>query len=145
MTRSDAQHIDSAKAHLAQLRQHLSRGDVADDILFDAVCMRLSVAIESVGRIDEETRAKEFGRSWAEIWSVRNRIAHGYFYADRSIIESTVDGDLATFEPVARSSRRGREERSASRTGQGCSPASRGRLRRPGSAPGPLIEWRQGL
>ena len=34
--------------------------------------------------VDESLRSKEFGRSWTAIWSVRNRITHGYFSVDRS-------------------------------------------------------------
>ncbi len=34
------------------------------------------------------------------MWSVRNRIAHGYTYVDRQIITATVEHDLADFEQV---------------------------------------------
>lgn len=69
-----------------------------DDIVFDAVCMRLAAAIESLGAIEEGLRDEAFGTSWPVIWGVRNRIAHGYVALDRTIIISTVDYDLAEFE-----------------------------------------------
>lgn len=98
MSRPDAEHLANAQEHLRRLRDHLQRGDLDDDTIFDAVCMRLSAAIESVSAVDESLRRKEFGRSWTAIWSVRNRIAHGYFYVDRAIITSTVQNDLVEFE-----------------------------------------------
>lgn len=32
-----------------------------------------------------------------DIWSVRNRIAHGYVHIDRAIIVATVENDLGEF------------------------------------------------
>lgn len=53
MSRTNAEHLANAKEHLRRLRGHLDRGDLDDDTVFDAVCMRLSAAIESVGAVDE--------------------------------------------------------------------------------------------
>ena len=80
------------------LHEHLTRGDMDDATIFDAVCMRLSAAIESLGAIDDALRDQALGSSWTAIWSVRNRIAHGYVIIDRQIIVSTVDHDLPEFE-----------------------------------------------
>ena len=55
-------------------------------------------SIESVSAVDEPLRSQDFGRSWTAIWSVRNRITHGYFSVDRTIITSTVQNDLVEFE-----------------------------------------------
>ena len=98
MTRSDLEHVAAAREHLAHLRRHLERGDLADDTIFDAVCMRLSAAIESVAMVDDALRTRAYGDIWPAIWSVRNRIAHGYFAVDRTIIMATVDNDLGEFE-----------------------------------------------
>ena len=98
MSRTDAQHIADAEEHLRVLKRHLGRGDLEDDTIFDAVCLRLSAAVESVGCIDEATRDREFGTNWAAIWSVRNRISHGYMYVDQRIIIDTVENDLPAFE-----------------------------------------------
>ncbi|HUF32417.1 MAG TPA: hypothetical protein VMN58_04315 [Acidimicrobiales bacterium] len=57
MRRSDLEHVAAAREHLAALRRHLERGDLSDDTIFDAVCMRLSAAIESVAMVDESRRA----------------------------------------------------------------------------------------
>ena len=98
MSRTPQELIVSAQQHLRLLHEHLTRGDMDDATIFDAVCMRLSAAIESLGAIDDALRDQAFGSSWPAIWSVRNRIAHGYVIIDRQIIVSTVDHDLPEFE-----------------------------------------------
>ena len=100
MSRSDIEHVRHAQQHIRKLREHLTRGDLADETIFDAVCMRLSAAIESVASISEARRVREFGDSWPAIWSVRNRIAHGYIYVDDQIIHATVSEELPEFEGV---------------------------------------------
>lgn len=103
MTRSDLDRVAAAREHLAALRRHLERGDLADDTIFDAVCMRLSAAIESIAMVDEARRAQAYGDAWPAIWSVRNRISHGDALVDRTIIMATVDNDLGELEDGLRS------------------------------------------
>ena len=55
MRRSDIEHVRDAQQHLRKLREHLTRADLADATIFDAVCMRLSAAIEGV--LERLTRA----------------------------------------------------------------------------------------
>lgn len=98
MKQTDIEKVRAARDHVAQLRRHLSRGDIDDDTVFDAVCLRLSAAIESVSTIAEEPRLVAFGDAWPAIWSVRNRIAHGYVHLNRTIIVATVEHDLGEFE-----------------------------------------------
>lgn len=98
MKQTDIEKLQAARDHLAQLRRHLSRGDLDDDTVFDAVCMRLSAAIESVAMVSETSRLSAFGDAWPAIWSVRNRIAHGYVHINRVVIVATVENDLGDFE-----------------------------------------------
>ncbi len=72
MSRTPQELIASAQQHLRLLHEHLTRGDMDDATIFDAVCMRLSAAIESLGAIDDAFRDQAFGSSWPAIWSVRN-------------------------------------------------------------------------
>lgn len=102
MTRSDAELVADALDHLAILRRHLARGDIADDVIADAVCLRLAAAIESVASSSPDFRTRAFGDDWHVIWATRNRIAHGYAYIDIDIIRATVDQDLPDFEQALR-------------------------------------------
>ena len=98
MSRSDSQLIGNAREHLDRLAAHLQRGDLDDEVVFDAVCLRLSAAIESISGIDVALRDKAFGNDWPMIWSVRNQIAHGYAHVDRTIIATTVSHDVAQLQ-----------------------------------------------
>lgn len=98
MSRDDLRRIAEARAHLEILRSHLTRADLGDSVIFDAVCLRLAAAIDCVDSIDATTRDDVFGSSWPAIASVRNRIAHSYLQVDRAIIEATVTSDLPGFE-----------------------------------------------
>ena len=98
MSRTDAEHLANAREHLRVLHAHSQRRDLDDETVFDAVCMRLSAAIESISTIDQAALDRAFGSSWPAIASVRNRIAHGYSYVDREIIDNTVERDLDEFE-----------------------------------------------
>lgn len=98
MSRTATELIASVEQHLRVLHEHVARGDMEDETIFDAVCMRLSAAIESLGAIDDGLREQAFGSSWPAIWSVRRRIARGDVVIDRQIIVSTVDHDLPEFE-----------------------------------------------
>jgi uncharacterized protein with HEPN domain len=80
------------------LHRHLARGDLDDETIFDAVCMRLSATIESLGAIEDVLREQAFASDWPAIWSVRNRIAHGYIQVDRQVIVGTVTHPLPRFE-----------------------------------------------
>ena len=46
MKRSEAELINEATQHLTRLSGYVERSDLSDDIVFDAVCMRLSAAID---------------------------------------------------------------------------------------------------
>jgi hypothetical protein len=71
--RNDLVRIAEAREHLEILRSHLTRGDLDDAVVFDAVCLRLAAAIECVGAVDAAVRDDVFGTSWPVIASVRNR------------------------------------------------------------------------
>ena len=61
MSRSDAEHLAAAREHLRMLAEHLGRGDLADETIFDAACLRLAAAIESVGSLPDFALQQEVG------------------------------------------------------------------------------------
>jgi len=63
-------------------------------LVLDAMCMRLSAALEVLHRLDEPTRERLFGGNWRLMWGMRNRIAHGYLLMDPAIILRTVAIDV---------------------------------------------------
>ena len=94
MSRTEDQIIAEAAYHLTRLSEHLDRADLSDDTVFDAVCLRLSAAVESLSGLDDERRTALFGEDWRAMWGMRNRIAHGYVGVDRASIEATVNNDV---------------------------------------------------
>lgn len=53
MKRTEAQLISEATQHLTRLSGYVERSDLSDDIVFDAVCMRLSAAIDALSGIEQ--------------------------------------------------------------------------------------------
>lgn len=96
--------------HLDVLHRHLTRGGIDDEIVADAVCLRLASAIECLAATSPELRERAFGEQWAAIWATRNRIAHGYAYIDMAMIQATVRHDLPPFEDALRFAHAASEE-----------------------------------
>ena len=65
-----------------------------DQMVVDAICMRLSAGVEVLNRLDPADRDALFGDSWPLMWGMRNRIAHGYLLVEPTIIRRTLDTDI---------------------------------------------------
>ncbi|MGH3466418.1 MAG: HepT-like ribonuclease domain-containing protein [Thermocrispum sp.] len=63
----------------------------------EAVCHRLEVAIDAVGRVGEELVGSEFAGDWPRIVAMRNMLAHRYAELDQEILQNTVDNRLGWF------------------------------------------------
>lgn len=82
--------------HLSVLRAHLTRGDLSDQTIADAVTMRLAAAIEAIAQGSDGLQKRLFDSEWHVVWATRNRIAHSY--KDHGIIGATVAEDLPEIE-----------------------------------------------
>lgn len=102
MSRTDRELLADAMDHLDMLHRHLERTDLDEQLVADAVALRLAAAIESVARISRERRDEAFGDEWPLIWATRNRIAHGYAYIDLGMIAATIENDIPGFEATIR-------------------------------------------
>ena len=98
MSRTDVEVVRDALAHLAVLRAHLSRGDLNDQTIADAVSLRLSAAIEAIAQGSDDLRERLFAGEWHIVWATRNRIAHSYIHIDHGLIAATVVDDLPAME-----------------------------------------------
>jgi uncharacterized protein with HEPN domain len=65
-----------------------------DQLVIDAICMRLSAGVEALARLDTATRDRLFGDAWPLMWGMRNRIAHGYLLVDTDIVRRTLEHDI---------------------------------------------------
>ena len=93
MTRTTEDVLREAHTHFTMMVQH-AQGDLADQLVIDAICLRLSAGVEALARLDAATRDRLFGDSWPLMWGMRNRIAHGYLLVDTDIVRRTLDHDI---------------------------------------------------
>lgn len=93
MTRTPEESLREARTHFVLLFHH-AQGDLADQLVIDAVCMRLSAGVEALARLDSPTRDRLFGDAWPLMWGMHNRIAHGYLLVDTDIVRRTVEHDI---------------------------------------------------
>lgn len=92
--RADSAHLADAQEHLRVLQQHLARGKLDEALVRDAVSHRLEVAIDAIGKVDEELLAAEAPDDWPTIVGMRNILAHQYADLDQEILQNTVDNRL---------------------------------------------------
>lgn len=92
MSRTTAEILGDAHAHFARLEN--ADRDLDDQLVVDAICMRLSAGIEALARLENADRDRLFGADWTVMWGMRNRIAHGYLLVNAEIVRQTVDEDL---------------------------------------------------
>jgi len=93
VSRSTQELLREALVHLELANSYAGHEDL-DQLVIDAICMRLSAGIEVLARIDSPLRTNLFGDNWQFMWGMRNRIAHGYLLVDSDIVRQTVEVDL---------------------------------------------------
>jgi uncharacterized protein with HEPN domain len=86
--------LDDIIAASDAIAAHLSRGGLDDDLVFDAVRVRLIEIGEAVRAIDPEVLVAEPDIPWVDVAGMRNHLAHRYFDTAQAIVQATVDHDL---------------------------------------------------
>lgn len=76
----------------------MARGELTDDLVFDAVRIRLVEIGEAVKSLSATLIETEPDIPWRQIAGMRDRLAHRYFDASRTIIRNTVEHDLPELE-----------------------------------------------
>jgi uncharacterized protein with HEPN domain len=94
VTRRDVQRLDDVVAAIAVIRAHLERGDLSDDLIFDAVRVRLIEIGEAVKGLTESLLLHEPDIPWQQLAPMRDRLAHRYFDTSHAILEATVANDV---------------------------------------------------
>lgn len=93
MSRQPHEILRDALAHFRLLQSHATH-DLDDQLVIDAVCMRLAAGIEALAALPPEDRDSLFGTDWQLMWGMRNRIAHGYLLVEPQIVKMTIDHDI---------------------------------------------------
>lgn len=79
---------------MAAIDGHLSRGDLSDGLVFDAVRVRLIEIGEAVKALSPSLLDRELEIPWSAIAGMRDRLAHRYFDTSHSVVLTTVTEDL---------------------------------------------------
>ncbi|WP_241992841.1 DUF86 domain-containing protein [Cryobacterium frigoriphilum] len=85
------------------IADYLSRTDAAEDLIFDAIRMRLIEIGEATKDLTLRTRELEPSIPWGDIARLRDHLAHRYFDTTHSILSTTARNDIpALFEATER-------------------------------------------
>jgi uncharacterized protein with HEPN domain len=94
VTPRDSERLEDISEALEAITGHLSRGPLADGLVFDAVRVRLIEIGEAVSAIDPGVLAQEPDISWEGVVGMRERLAHRHFDPSHAIVQATIDQDL---------------------------------------------------
>ena len=87
--------LRDALAHFEVMDRYAAQ-DTNDQLVIDAICMRLSAGLDVLADLDAQIRAELFAGQWSLMWGMRNRIAHGYLLVDPAIVRQTIDHDMVS-------------------------------------------------
>ena len=93
MSRKPDEILRDALAHFETMLAYAEH-DLDDQLVIDAICMRLSAGIEALATLETNVRDRLFGADWPLMWGMRNRIAHGYLLVDAAIVRQTLAQDI---------------------------------------------------
>lgn len=96
--RHDEERLADIVDAITAIRSHLTRGDLSDGLIFDAVRLRLIEIGEAVKLLDPELLASEPDIRWSDAAGMRDWLAHHYFDTSRAIVEATIEEDLPPLE-----------------------------------------------
>lgn len=103
MKLSESERAEISLEHVTVLRDHLTRGELGDQLVLDAVCMQLMASIEQLTHIGNQHLIETFGDDWSEIKATRNAIAHTYDILEQKLLVDTIVNDLDDYERGIRS------------------------------------------
>jgi uncharacterized protein with HEPN domain len=98
MTRRDLERLSDIRDAVAAIRSHMTRGDLSDGLIFDAVRVRLIEIGEAIKALPADLVETEPTIPWADVAGMRDRLAHHYFDTEHSIVAATVARDLEPLE-----------------------------------------------
>ena len=102
MTRQDQTRLADVLAAIEAIDDHLTRGDLNDGLVYDAVRVRLIEIGEAVKGVDPTLLATEPSVPWRAIARMRDHLAHRYFDTDHAVVADVVENELGPLEVAVR-------------------------------------------
>ena len=97
-SRHDGDRLRDILDAIVAIRSHLTRGDLSDGLVFDAVRVRLIEIGEAAKALDPNLVAQEPAIAWNDAAGMRDWLAHHYFDTAPARIEITIVEDLPPLE-----------------------------------------------
>jgi uncharacterized protein with HEPN domain len=94
MSRPARERLGDVLVACAAIADYLARDGADDDIVFDAIRVRLIEIGEAVKDIDPKLLKSEPAIPWTEISRMRDQLAHRYFDTAHSIVRATATNDV---------------------------------------------------
>jgi uncharacterized protein with HEPN domain len=94
MIRPARERLGDVQAACVAIADYLARDGADDDIVFDAIRVRLIEIGEAVKDIDPKLLESERSIPWTEISRMRDQLAHRYFDTAHSIVRATATNDV---------------------------------------------------
>ena len=88
-------YIEGIKEHIAAIKGYLpadKQDYLADQMVQDAVLMRLLALGEEINNLSDEFKDAHPDLPWYKIVGLRNRLAHDYFVVDTDVVWDIVAG-----------------------------------------------------
>jgi len=103
LSRQDETRLGDIAESIAAIRDHLTRGDLHDGLVYDAVRVRLIEIGEAIKGIDPSLLDGAPGVPWKEIARMRDHLAHRYFDTDHAVVQDVVENDLGALAEAVQS------------------------------------------
>jgi uncharacterized protein with HEPN domain len=97
-SRHDEDRLADIVDAITAIRSHLTRGELTDGLIFDAIRLRLIEIGEAMKSLDSQLVASEPDIIWSDASGMRDWLAHHYFDTSRAIFEATIAEDLPPLE-----------------------------------------------
>ena len=94
MTRMEADRLDDIRVACDAIVSYAARSGAPDDLVFDAIRIRLVEIGEAVKDLGEATRQIEPAIPWVEIARMRDLLTHRYFDTTHAIVAATARNDI---------------------------------------------------
>ena len=94
MTRGERERLLDIAVACAAITDYVDRGDAGDDLVFDAIRIRLVEIGEAVKDLDTRALATEPGIPWNDLARMRDLLTHRYFDTTHAIVTATARHDI---------------------------------------------------
>jgi uncharacterized protein with HEPN domain len=103
LSRQDEARLQDIVDAIDAIRHHLTKGDLHNGLVYDAVRVRLIEIGEAVKGIRPDLLDEAPDIPWKQIARMRDQLAHHYFDTDHAIVQDVVDHDLDPLLDAVRS------------------------------------------